>query len=85
MSECELCRQGDPAITVRCHNCRETFHIHQCQVDMAPADSLLMADCPRCRTINCWMKQQGKVKCSGLVVYYGQPIMDLRGKYGAGR
>ncbi len=28
MSECERCKQGDPAIS--CHNCRVLFPHHQC-------------------------------------------------------
>ena len=80
MSECQLCLQGDPAITVRCHNCRQLFHLHQCRVDQAPEESIILGDCPDCRAVNCWQKRLGKVKYSGPVVFYGQPITDLRGK-----
>ena len=80
MVECELCQQGDPAITVRCHNCRKHLHLHQSQVDKAPDNSLVMAKCPECGVINCWEKVKGKVRRSGPVAYWGQPVVDLRRK-----
>ncbi|MBA7575865.1 hypothetical protein ES708_17701 [subsurface metagenome] len=80
MGECKLCQQGDPAITVRCHNCRQLFHLHQCQVDKAPEESIILGDCPSCQVVNCWMKHGGEVNFSGPVIYDGQPILNLRGK-----
>ena len=77
---CKLCRQGDPAITVRCFVCETTFHIHKCQLDMVSEGSIFMGDCPSCGVINCWKKHKGKIKYSGTVIYDEQPIFDLRGK-----
>lgn len=78
MSNCQLCRQGDPAFTVRCLNCKATFHVHKRQLDMAPEGSLVMGDCPSCGTTQCWQKRRGKVAYSGPAIYDGQPILDLR-------
>ena len=80
MSNCELCNQGDPSITVRCWNCRETFHLHKSQLDMAPEDTIVMGDCPGCGAVNCWMKAKGQLDYAGPVLYLGQPTFDLRGK-----
>jgi len=82
MSECPLCRQGDPAITVRCFNCKATFHVHKRQLDMAPEGSIVMGDCPTCKTTNCWHKRSGKLAYSGPVFYNGQQIEILRLKNG---
>lgn len=81
MTECPLCRKGDPAIPVRCHNCRGSFHLHKSQLDMAADGDILMADCPSCQVVNCWQKYRGKIKFSGPVFFgFGQSIVDLRRK-----
>lgn len=80
MSECELCKQGDPAITVRCWSCRGTFHLHKRQLDEIEEGDVILGDCPSCRAGNCWQKVRGKVAYLGPVIYSGQPILDLRGK-----
>jgi len=82
MRDCSLCRQRDPSFTVRCCNCRTTFHIHKRQLDMAPEGSIVMGDCPGCGTTNCWQNRRGKIKFSGPVIWNGEPILDLRGKHG---
>ena len=78
MGNCQLCRQGDPAFTVRCLNCKATFHVHKRQLDMVSEGSIVMGDCPSCRTTNCWEKRRGEIAYSGPVIYDGQPILDLR-------
>ncbi len=80
MSECQLCKKGDPAITVRCYQCRGLFHLHQSQLEHAPNNSLVMANCPNCNLINCWSLSGGKVSYSGPVYHTGQPVTDLRRK-----
>lgn len=83
MSKCELCRQRDPAITVRCHTCRDTFHLHQRQLDLVLSGSIIMADCPGCGVVNCFLKRGRRRVCySGPVAHAGQTILDLRGKHG---
>lgn len=83
MRNCELCRQGDPSFTVRCCNCRTTFHVHKRQLDKVPEGSIVLGDCPGCGTTNCWQKTRGKITYSGPVSYNGQKILDLRVKNGA--
>ena len=78
MSECELCKQGDPATTVRCHSCKEYFHLHKCQYDQAEDESVVLADCPSCGAPNCFQKRRGQILYSGPVYYWGQTILDLR-------
>lgn len=80
MSECQLCNQGDPAITVRCWSCRGSFHLHKRQLDEIEEGDVILGNCSKCRTINCWLKQGGTVVNSGPVIYSGQPILDLRGQ-----
>ena len=80
MAECKLCEQGDPAITVRCHSCRETFHLHRCQLDMVPDETIILGNCPSCGTVNCFKKLQNTLGYSGPVFYSGEPITDLRRK-----
>ena len=79
MSNCELCRQGDPAITVRCWYCRDTSHLHLSQLDLVRSGSIIMADCPACGVVNCFLKMGRRRVCySGPVVHAGQTILDLR-------
>ena len=80
MSECKLCQAGDPSITVVCWDCKEKFHIHQSQYAWVPEGTIIMGDCPSCGIVNCWQKAVTGVTVSGPVLYYGQPIIDLREK-----
>ncbi len=80
MTECKLCQEGDQAITVRCWYCWKVFHLHVRQLNQAPADSSIMADCPCCGAVNCWELVSGEVRSSGPIVYDGEPIQDMRGK-----
>lgn len=80
MTNCELCRQGDPSVTVRCWKCEYIFHLHKRQLDMVEEGTIIMGDCPRCFAVNCWVKRGGLPDCSGPIIYVGQPIKDLRGK-----
>ena len=79
MGECELCKQGDRSITVRCHKCHGTFHVHKRQLDKVLVGTVILADCPNCGTVNCWIRFGNSLAKSGSVVYTGQPIQDLRG------
>lgn len=79
MTRCELCNQGDPSITVRCHKCRETFHLHRRQLNQVEEGTIILGDCPGCGTVNCWQKAEGKLAYSGPIIDWGQPIIDLRG------
>jgi len=85
MTDCKLCRKGDPAFNIRCSKCREVFHIHKRQLDLANDGEIVMADCPTCSAKNCWQKRHGKIAYSGPVVYYGQRVVDLRGASGSTR
>ena len=80
MSECYLCKQGDPSIPVRCWWCLRHFHLHRSQIDAAPEGATIIGDCPRCGVTNCWQKVGDTVVYSGPVIYQGEPILDLRGK-----
>ncbi|MBA7572332.1 hypothetical protein ES708_14111 [subsurface metagenome] len=80
MSECKLCRQGDPSINVRCWSCRELFHIHQVQLDEIEEGDVVLVDCPSCGAGNCWLKRGKGVVFSGPVIYNRERIKDLRGK-----
>ena len=80
MTDCKLCRQGDPSFDVRCFKCREAFHIHKRQLDAVADGDVVMADCPTCDAVNCWQKRHGKIARSGPVTYDGQPVLDLRKK-----
>ena len=80
MSECELCKQGDPSINVRCWLCRKTFHLHRRQLDMAEEGSIILGDCPNCKAINVWEKSRGRVVYSGAHAYLEGPVLDLRGR-----
>lgn len=80
MSECKLCKLGDPSITVRCYKCREVFHLHRSQLNQVEEGTVILGDCPGCGTVNCWMKLGDTVAKSGPVFDLGQPIIDLRGR-----
>ena len=80
MSECELCNQGDPSINVRCWCCRELFHLHRQQYDQVEEGTVILADCPRCGTTNCWIKTPQGIGYSGLVICADQEIEDMRRK-----
>ena len=80
MPGCKLCEAGDPSINVRCWSCREMFHLHKSQYEPVQEGTIIMGDCPSCGIVNCWEKAAKGVKTSGPVLYYGQPIIDLREK-----
>jgi len=80
MSECELCNQGDPSITVKCWSCQGVFHLHQRQLGMVEEGVVIIGDCPDCGVPNCWVKRDNGVTSSGAILYRGESIVDLRGK-----
>ena len=83
MSKCQLCREKDPAITVRCLSCRGTFHFHERQLALVGSGSIILADCPGCGAVNCFLKRgKRRVSYSGPVFLAGQTILDLRGQNG---
>lgn len=80
MAECELCKQGDPAINVRCWLCENLFHLHRCQLDGITEGVVVLGDCPKCGTINCWIKTHGGVAASRPVIYDGRSRENMRGE-----
>ena len=80
MPECKLCQAGDPSVTVICWDCKGIFHIHRSQYGELPEGTFIMGDCPSCGIVNCWQKGITGVITSDPVLYYGQPILDLREK-----
>lgn len=79
-SECTLCHAGDPSVNVICWDCRKLYHIHQSQYGQVSDGTVIMADCPNCGKVNCWEEKGMGVATSGPVLYYGQPIIDMREK-----
>lgn len=83
MTKCDLCQQGEPATTVRCDKCQDRFHLHQRQFALVLSGSIILADCPSCGAVNCFLKRsRRRIVRSGPMVYDGQTFLNLRGRRG---
>ena len=79
-NNCELCNQGDLAITVSCKGCQDSFHLHERQIADVGPGSIILAECPSCLTVNCFLKRGPRLlyPSAPVKVYPGQTILDLR-------
>lgn len=71
MKKCPLCANDDPAIPVRCRSCWKTFHLHDSQVQAAPLDAVMVANCPECGAHNMWVRALGLPKVLGVLAKEG--------------
>ena len=80
MSYCELCEAGDPSINVRCRKCRETFHFHRRQLEMAPLAGIIMGDCPSCGRTNYFIRWHSRLTPIRKPPWKNSIVLDLRGR-----